>query len=71
MKKIITLAALAIAITASATFKSSWPLTAGLVSWPTIEGEIFQLSEPVKQVADSTVTVKSDTIKVRIHPAEK
>lgn len=71
MKKIITLAALAIAITASATFKSNWPLTVGLVSWPTIEGEISQLSEPVKQVADSTVTVKSDTIKVRIHPAEK
>ena len=71
MKKIITLAALAIAITASATLKSSWPLTVGMVSWPTTEGEISLSSEPVKQVADSTVTVKSDTIKVRIHPAEK
>ena len=71
MKKIITLAALAIAITASAMLKSSWPLTAGMVSWPTTEGEISLSFKPVKQVEDSTVTVKSDTIKVRIHSAEK
>lgn len=71
MKKIITLAALAIVITASATLKSSWPLTVGMTSWPTIEGELSLSSKPVNQIADSSVTSKSDTIKVRIHPAEK
>lgn len=71
MKKIITLAALAIVITASATLKSSWPLTVGMTSWPTTEGEISLSSKAIKQVADSTITAKSDTIKVPIHPAEK
>lgn len=71
MKKIITLAALAIVITASATLKSSWPSTVGMASWPTTEGEISLSSKAIKQVADSTITTKSDTIKVRIHPAEK
>ena len=71
MKKIITLAALAIVITASATLKSSWPLTVGMASRPTTEGEISLSSKAIKQVADSTITAKSDTIKVRIHPAEK
>lgn len=71
MKKIITLAALAIVITASATLKSSWPMTVSMASWPTAEGEISLSSKPVKLVADTMVTAKSDTLKVRIHPAEK
>lgn len=71
MKKIITLAALAIVITASATLNSSWPMTVGVASWPTTEGEISISSESAKIIADSTKTVDSDTIKIRIHPAEK
>ena len=38
MKKIFTLAALAIAISASAATKHTWPSTGKLPHWPTIEG---------------------------------
>jgi hypothetical protein len=46
-------------------------LTVGMASWPTTEGEISLSSKAIKQLADSTITAKSDTIKVRIHLAEK
>lgn len=87
MKKMVILAMIAIAFTSCttikssmsvsddktslSTLKSSWPLTMNMASWPTTEDEISLSSKSVKQVADSTVIVKFDTVKVRIHPAEK
>ena len=44
MKKIFTLAALAIAISASAATKSSWPTNVDkLPSWPVIKGKLPKL----------------------------
>ena len=46
MKKIFTLAALAIAISASAATKDKWPTT-GMPYWPVIEGKLPKLpAEP-------------------------
>ena len=46
MKKIFTLAALAIAISASASAKETWPTT-GLYPYPVIEGDLLKLpAEP-------------------------
>lgn len=47
MKKIFTLAALAIAISASAATKDKWPTTGKLPYWPVIEGKLPKLpAEP-------------------------
>ena len=47
MKKIFTLAALAIAISASAATKDKYPTTGKLLYWPVIEGKLPKLpAEP-------------------------
>ncbi len=72
MKKMMILAALAIAITASATIKSSWPMSDELTSRPTTKGKLPMMSETTTQISPSAwTTAESDTTDVWIHPAER